>query len=71
MSRPAAMQDDDPREVGMHYRRTAVWQKSMALAVGACRLAAELPRDERFTIRPQIVRAATSVASNIAEGLDT
>ena len=52
----------------MHYRRTPVWQKAMKLAVGACRLVATLPREERFTIRPQIVRAATSVASNIAEG---
>ena len=52
----------------MHYRRTPVWQKAMKLAVGACRLVATLPREERFTIRPQIVRAATSVASNFAEG---
>ena len=42
----------------MHYRRTPVWQKAMKLAVGACRLVATLPREERFTIRPQIVRAA-------------
>jgi four helix bundle protein len=40
----------------------------MALAVRSCRIAQRVPREERFTIRPQIVRAATSIVCNIAEG---
>jgi four helix bundle protein len=56
------------RVMAMHYSNTVVWTKAMALAVRSCRLARSVPRDERFTIRPQIVRAATSVVCNIAEG---
>ncbi|KFN51392.1 four helix bundle protein [Arenimonas composti] len=52
----------------MHYRQAPVWQNAMLLAEAACRLAATLPSQERYTVRPQIIRAAVSVASNIAEG---
>jgi len=52
----------------MHYRQTAIWQKSIQLAREACLLAACLPPQERFTVRPQITRSAISVASNVAEG---
>jgi four helix bundle protein len=52
----------------LHYTETVVWTKAMALAVRSCRIAQCVPREERFTIRPQIVRAATSIVCNIAEG---
>jgi four helix bundle protein len=52
----------------VHYRQTAIWQKSFELAREACLVAARLPPRERFTMRPQITRAAISVASNVAEG---
>jgi four helix bundle protein len=52
----------------MHYQATPIWRNSMRLAEEACRLATRLPRQEQFTMRPQIVRSAISVLSNVAEG---
>ena len=52
----------------MHYQDAVIWKKSMRLAVAACREAALLPREERFGMRSQMTRAATSVACNVAEG---
>lgn len=40
----------------------------MRLAVLACEQSQRLPAEQRFGIRPQITRAAVSVASNVAEG---
>lgn len=50
------------------HRDLIVWQKGMALAVEAYRLAALLPPEERYGVASQITRAAVSVPANIAEG---
>ena len=50
------------------FKDLIVWQRSMGLAEEIYRLAAALPRDERFGLGGQLKRAAVSVPSNIAEG---
>jgi four helix bundle protein len=50
------------------FEKLAVWQKSIALADGIYVATRGFPSDERFGLTSQIRRAATSIASNIAEG---
>jgi len=45
-----------------------VWQKARGVAITVYRLTARFPREERYTMVPQMRRAAVSVVSNIAEG---
>ncbi len=50
------------------YRDLMVWQKGMALAATVHRLTRRFPKYEEYRISSQMVRAATSVPANIAEG---
>ena len=50
------------------YKDLVVWQRAMDLTTITYRLAAKLPRDERFGLVSQLRRAAVSVPANIAEG---
>jgi four helix bundle protein len=45
-----------------------VWQKAMRLAAEAYRLSKLLPKAEEYRLTSQLLRAATSVPANIAEG---
>jgi len=54
----------------MHYRQTIVWQKAMQVVEELYRLVPRLPKEETYGIRLQITRAAVSIATNIAEGMD-
>lgn len=50
------------------YRDLVVWKKGMALAASVYRLTRQLPKHEEYRISGQMIRAATSVPANIAEG---
>ena len=50
------------------HRDLVVWQKGMELAEQVYRLAKLLPQAEQYRITGQLIRAATSVPANIAEG---
>ena len=50
------------------YRDLVVWQRSMRLAAEAYRLGRLLPKAEEYRLTSQLLRAATSVPTNIAEG---
>lgn len=50
------------------YRDLVVWKKGMALAASVYRLTRRLPRHEEYRISGEMIRAATSVPANLAEG---
>lgn len=50
------------------FEKLSVWQKSIALADLVYIATRSFPADERFGLTNQLRRAATSIASNIAEG---
>ena len=50
------------------YRDLVVWQKSFRFAIDIYRLTVVFPKHEQFGITSQLRRAATSIATNIAEG---
>jgi four helix bundle protein len=50
------------------FRDLTVWQKSMELAVRVYEVTEKFPPGEKFGLTAQLRRAATSIASNIAEG---
>jgi four helix bundle protein len=50
------------------YRNLRVWQKAHQLAVNAYALPAYLKDPEGWVLRDQILKAAISIPSNIAEG---
>ncbi len=55
--------------MGVHdFKRLVVWQRSFSLARDLIPLTDRFAGPARFALRDQIVRAAISVPSNIAEG---
>ena len=50
------------------FEKLEVWELSLEYLDLIYRIAEQLPRSEEFNLKSQIVRAATSVALNIAEG---
>lgn len=50
------------------YRKLEVWQRASVLADRVRDLVERLPRDERRRSADQLVRAADSIANNLAEG---
>jgi four helix bundle protein len=50
------------------FEKLDVWRSALEYADLIDAVARELPRSEEFNLKSQIVRAATSVALNIAEG---
>jgi four helix bundle protein len=56
----------DPQ--GVDYRQSILWTKAIRLAGEMVVLSRRLPPEERFGMRSQLTRAATSIPSNVAEG---
>jgi four helix bundle protein len=54
--------------MAQNYRDLIVWQKSMDLTVDIYKLAKSLPESEKYGLRSQMQRAASSIPMNIAEG---
>lgn len=50
------------------YKDLIVWQKAIELVKEIYKIAKQLPQDEKYILVPQMIRAAISIASNIAEG---
>ena len=50
------------------YRDLTVWQKGMVLAAAVYRLTRRMPRQEEYRIAGQMIRAASSIPANLAEG---
>ena len=53
---------------GESYRGLEVWQVAMDLVEEVYQAAARLPETEKFGLKSQLRRAATSIPANIAEG---
>lgn len=51
-----------------NFEKLDVWQKSVSFAGMIYRCSRNFPHEERFGLTNQIRRAATSIASNLAEG---
>jgi four helix bundle protein len=50
------------------FEQLDVWQLSLEYIDSIYVLAAQLPKSEEYNLKSQIVRAATSISLNIAEG---
>ena len=61
------MPDFTPKKIRSH-RDLIVWRKGIALAAEMYHLARKLPASERRVLRDQMLRAAVSIPSNVAEG---
>ena len=52
------------------YRKLHVWQKAHKLTLNSYEVSAYLQKPEAWPLRDQLLRAAISIPSNIAEGAD-
>jgi four helix bundle protein len=50
------------------FEKLEVWQRALSYIDLTYDISAKLPRDEEYNLKSQLIRAATSVALNIAEG---
>ena len=55
-------------EMAFKFESLDVWKMSLDYCDSIYQLAEELPESERFNLKSQITRAATSISLNIAEG---
>ncbi|MBI4119788.1 MAG: four helix bundle protein [Parcubacteria group bacterium] len=50
------------------FRNLIAWQKAHELVLELYKTTQDFPKEERFILIPQILRAGISVAANLAEG---
>ena len=55
-------------QVPFKFEKLKVWQLALEYIDLIYEIAAQLPRTEEYNLNSQLIRAATSVALNIAEG---
>jgi len=57
-----------PIEHEFKFERLEVWKLSLEHIDFCYAIAERLPKQEEYNLKPQLIRAATSIALNIAEG---
>lgn len=50
------------------FRNLIAWQKAHKLVLELYKITRNFPKEERFILMPQILRAGISIAANLAEG---
>lgn len=66
------MSDNIPDKIAIKdFRTLSVYQKAMNLSKEVYRIIKQLPDIERFAMVSQMIRAVTSISSNLAEGQST
>jgi len=53
-----------------HYQELIAWQRAMDLVVGIYKVTRRFPPEELYALTSQLRRAAVSIPSNIAEGVN-
>ena len=51
-----------------NFKQLRVWQKGFEIALKSFKLVESFPKEHKFGLSSQIIRAAASIPSNIAEG---
>lgn len=51
-----------------NFKKLIVWERGMELASEVSKIIKQLPPEEKYTYRDQIIRSSISIPSNIAEG---
>ena len=51
------------------YRNLDVWKKAHELVIKSYKITEKFPKEEKYRIMDQILRASVSVPTNIAEGM--
>ena len=51
-----------------NFKDLKIWQKGMEIVSMIFDLVKQLPKEEKLTLRSQMIRSAVSIPSNIAEG---
>ena len=51
-----------------NFKELKIWQKGFKIAKNSFQITSSLPNHEKFGLGDQIIRAAISIPSNIAEG---
>ena len=59
---------DDLKVDMRNFREITIWEEGMNLAVEVYKITKIFPREEEYSLKSQLRRAAVSIPSNIAEG---
>ena len=51
-----------------NFKQLLVWQKGFDITLQVCEVVKQLPVEEKFGLKSQMIRAASSIPANVAEG---